>query len=179
MDVVCITNGDKGIPGCTHNHASEIRHNEFVNAMSRCGVTRYYWLGVPDGGISEALHSILNLPLDIYSYIAIPNWLDTHRDHCALAHLIAKAYTMGNISCRTKIIFYEVWNALPLPTHFVDLTNLIEKKSELIREYRSQIRQIDYSAYIKQLNAYRGMAVGTEYAEAYTIVPISWLDSLL
>lgn len=179
VDVVCITDGGKGIPGCSPKMASEIRRSEFFDAMSKCGVRHSFWLGVSDGAMDQALDRLLSLPMNAYSYIALPNWLDTHPDHCALAHLIAEAYKAGVISDRVKIIFYEVWNALAVPTHFVDLSQLAQKKKELIDMYRSQIAQINYSYRMLQLNAYRGMAVNVRYAEVYTIISASELNLLL
>lgn len=179
VDVACITDGGRGIPNLDPVKTIEIRHEEFNQAIDFCGAGKRYWLGVEDGFVADARDALFNLPLGAYSHIAAPNWLDTHPDHCAVAYLLSQAYCAGKITNRTNIIFYEVWNALAQPTHFIDLTNLAKRKEALINLYRSQVEQINYSYYVGLLNGYRGLAAGARSAEAYTVVPANYLSWLL
>jgi hypothetical protein len=66
-----------------------------------------------------------------------------------------------------KIVMYEVWGTLPLPNRYIDISDAIDRKKEIINMYYSQIKHIDYATKITALNEYRGMTVNKKSIEAY------------
>lgn len=59
------------------------------------------------------------------------------------------------------------------PTEYVDITNFIDKKIEILKEYPDELRDFPHPRSIKGveiLAKYRGMEVGYNYAEAFQII---------
>jgi LmbE family N-acetylglucosaminyl deacetylase len=56
------------------------------------------------------------------------------------------------------------------PTHYIDISDVVENKKEAINIYASQTAHIDYASRILGLNHYRGIKHNVEYEEDYIIV---------
>lgn len=59
-----------------------------------------------------------------------------------------------------------------MPNRYFDISDVNDAKHELIRNYKSQLKYIDYIHRIAGLNSYRGMNVHCGYAEVYYEMPI-------
>jgi hypothetical protein len=70
---------------------------------------------------------------------------------------------------KAVLVEYEVWTPLTRPTRYLDITNVIDKKREMIEQHASQIADIDYAGKGISLSCYRGMYPNVDYAEAYVL----------
>ena len=65
-------------------------------------------------------------------------------------------------------MLYEVWSLISTVTDYVDISNYIDEKMELLRMYKTQCDYVDYDVRVKGLNLYRGHMGGrVQYAEAF------------
>ena len=71
---------------------------------------------------------------------------------------------------KTKVFMYEIWNPLPVFTHFIDISDSLEHKKNLIKQYKSQNEIQGYSSGIIGLNKYRAMQLDITGAEVF----LSW-----
>jgi len=177
-EVLCLTDGRNGDIAIESNLMIDIRKKEFESVMVKLKVKAFRLLGIEDTKLENNYNIFKNIEFENYDYICIPNNLDQHPDHKAVAKHIQKAFLENKISNRVHIIMYEVWNALPLPNFYTDISYITEEKKELINMYHSQIKHIDYAEKILSLNQYRGMIAGKNSIEAYFILDIKSFSSI-
>lgn len=172
-DVLLLTDGQKSKPKkeWTKDYVVKLRKREFEMAMEITGVKRKIYAHWNDGHTSEERPSI-ELKLDEYDYIFIPNLYEKHPDHQYANKAVMKA--VKRQKAKATVLEYEVWATLPEPTHYLSVD--MDQKSKLIETYQSQLMHINYIERIKGLNYYRGMLFHSEYAECYSEVKSEKLD---
>lgn len=175
FDVYCLTNGFKGIKNTelTYEEKVAIRKREFNAAMEKVGVRMYYFFeDIDDKRLIMRYDRFRTISLSDYDYIFIPNILDQHRDHKAVAVLLKEL--LGDRPCKksVKIVMYEVWSSLALPNAYVDIEDVMEAKLELLEIYKSQNATRDYFSAVKGLNAYRGLYPQKSFAEAFCVLDL-------
>jgi LmbE family N-acetylglucosaminyl deacetylase len=168
--VVCLTDGRFGDPNISISELINIRKQEFINAMNFVKVKDYQFSNVQDGNLLNEFDSFNKISFDNFDYIFIPNILDQHLDHKAVGIHLSKI--LKSKKTKVKICLYEVWNALALPNSYINISDIVESKKELVSLYKSQTKHIDYQNKILSLNNYRGMSVGIEYAEVYSCIKV-------
>lgn len=181
-EVVCITNCKTGNPKKSFNDNINERRTEFESAMDYATIKNIeYILNIDSDNLQNSYKEFCNTlnsrDLSLYTFIAIPIFYDQHPDHIALVKHLNK-YVKNIKFKRTNILFYEVWSTIYVPNKFIDLSNCMEQKCELIAKYKSQIDYIDYVNKIKNLNSYRGMIVGKEFSEMYLEISIKKFKEL-
>jgi len=129
------------------------------------------------GAISHVVKEVL--PEIIY----LPNRNDIHTDHRIVfnaAYSCTKSFRFPSIK---KILMYETLSetefapALPensfTPNVFIDISDFIENKIEILKIYKSEIingpqpRSIDV---VKSLARYRGSSISKKYAESFILL---------
>jgi LmbE family N-acetylglucosaminyl deacetylase len=102
----------------------------------------------------------------------MPSPSDNHIDHLAVSRMFYKLLSLSAI--RTiKIVYYEIWSVLPQPTHYIDISDVADRKRDIINIYKSQTKHVDYASRILALNHYRGIAhyeKNIQYEEDFTII---------
>jgi len=169
--VVCLTDGRLGDSKVKMNELIKKRKKEFIDAMAFTNTVNYEFLNIKDGNLINETDNFNKINFDNFDYIFIPNILDQHPDHKAVGIHLAKL--LKSRKSKVKICMYEVWNALALPNTYIDISDIVESKKELVSLYKSQIKHIDYQNRIISLNNYRGMSVGVEYAEVYSCIQLN------
>jgi len=169
--VVCLTDGRLGDPSVPMNELMRIRKEEFIGAMNFAKVEDYQFLNTYDGNLLNEFYRFNEIEFENFEFIFIPNILDQHPDHKAVGIHLVKLLKSKKL--KVKVCMYEVWNALALPNNYIDISDISDKKKELVSLYQSQTKHIDYQNRILSLNNYRGMSVGVEYAEVYSCVSVS------
>jgi LmbE family N-acetylglucosaminyl deacetylase len=169
IDIICITDGGKGIPDLDENNTIKFREEEFTNAMEYANISKFSFLKIKDSELSIHKKKLKKIDLNGYDLILIPNIFDQHPDHFYLSKFIFDEIKSNKLIQTSKIGFYEVWNPLPLANFYLDISKLIKKKKKLIELYKSQCEIIDYQNRIIALNKYRGMSCDSDYAEVYMI----------
>jgi len=160
-DVYLLTDGRYGDPDINPKKMVEIRLKEFTSVMNIVNVNSYKCLGIEDSHLLENKKEFSKLSLKEYDYILIPNPSDSHPDHMAVSRMLKKQQ-YGT----AQIVYYEIWNTLN-PTHYIDITDVKDKKASIINMYKSQTKHINYSDRILSLNHYRGICHNLDYEESY------------
>jgi len=176
FDVYCLTNGFKGIknPEMTYEERVETRKKEFVEAMEKASVNYFHFFeDIDDKRLVMRYDRFKTINISDFDYIFIPNILDQHRDHKAVAVLLNELLDYKPHKKDVKIVMYEVWQTLALPNAFVNIENTIEDKINLLETYKSQNATRNYTETIRGLNLYRGLTPRCKYAEAFTVLDIN------
>lgn len=163
-DVVVLTDGRYGgLSGQDKQDVINLRKVEFERAMFYAGVKRWLFLGVEDGKLSENFAKFAELDLSGYDVIFCPAPGENHEDHACVYEFLRK------LKPQARIFGYEVWSALSSPSHYIDISDIVDEKKRLIGLYQSQTSQVDYVSKTIGLNCFRGMLVypAVRYAEAY------------
>ena len=169
-DVVLLTDGRYGNSAVDPEQMIEMRKKEFETVMACYAVRNVRMLNVEDGRLIDCFRDFATLDFKGYDYILMPHPMDFHKDHVAVSCLFKRL-------CKTRpfkghIVYYEIWNTLAKPTHYVDISDVVTEKRRLINLYRSQIKNIDYASRILGLNHYRGLRHHVEYEEDFEVVKI-------
>lgn len=166
-DVVLLTDGRHGDSNVKPAEMIDIRKKEFEEVMSHYAVKNFKMLNVEDGKLIDCFRDFATLDFKEYDYILMPHPMDFHKDHVAVSCLFKRL-------CRTRpfagsVVYYEIWNTLCAPTHYIDISDVIKEKERLINLYRSQVKNIDYASRILGLNHYRGLRHHVAYEEDFLI----------
>lgn len=165
-DVVLLTDGGLGNPDWSQDRTARIRKKEFVEVMRSLGVHRYITLGIKDGKVNNNKKYLLKIPYEKYDYIFVPNRYDKHSDHKCIYHIVKKACKWRH--SHAYLFEYEMWGTFRNATHYMDLSNIMVRKQELMQMYKSQNIYIDYSKRIQALNYYRAIELkNISFVECY------------
>jgi LmbE family N-acetylglucosaminyl deacetylase len=177
--VVCLSDGRYGDDEMDMLTLIKTRKEEFSNAMQYANIKEFSFLDIEDSKVLEGFDKFNRINFTDYDYIFLPNYLDQHQDHKAVAKLLKRALKDIDDISNLKICFYEVWSTLPYVNSFIDLSSSVEQKRELIKFYASQMKYVKYDKRILALNQYRGMLPQKEFAEAYLVVDIESFFKLI
>jgi len=171
VNILYLTNGEKGVPGTNQNKAFEIRKQEAIRASQFLQVEEknLHFLHLPDGDLInhsgsnyEFRHILEKVNPDV---IYLPSFVEKHRDLYATNVLLK-----NNLIQSCQIGAYEIWTP-HTPNRLVNITPVIEEKRAAMREHDSQLHELDYLEASIGLNRYRaGMySVAIQYAEAFVM----------
>ena len=169
-DVVLLTDGRYGDSIIEPEKMIEIRKQEFAEVTAHYHLRNVKSLNIEDGKLIDCFRDFSTLDFKEYDYVVMPHPFDFHKDHVAVSCLFKRL-------CKTapfkgRVVYYELWNTLAKPTHYIDISDIVDEKKRLIRLYRSQMRNIDYASRILGLNHYRGLRHHIDYEEDFEIVKI-------
>lgn len=133
----------------------EIRKMEALKVWEEYKVEQDFW-NYPDGALNDFFEEIVEHLRKIIKefkpdIIMLPWPIDLHKDHLIVYDIVCKS--TENILYSINLFFYE--NFYPLCANYlVDITNSMNKKSEMLREYQSQ-KNLHLNEIILFLNRYR------------------------
>jgi LmbE family N-acetylglucosaminyl deacetylase len=172
-DVICLTDGRQGQGDITPIELAQIRKAEFIKVMNKVGVASYNIGAIEDGTLCVHLDCLRDIDFSKYSKVFVTGRNDQHPDHTAA--LIALKRAIKNQQIDTIEVFeYEVHRHLKNPTHYFYVSQVIDKKKELIRLYDSQIKNVPFDAIAEKMNLENGGNI--EYYEAYKLINILSVD---
>jgi LmbE family N-acetylglucosaminyl deacetylase len=178
-DVVCLylTRGEAGIEGRSHADAARVRTEEAEKACAAIGA-RLRFAGQVDGAteVTAARYAESRAILDEEKPdLLVTHWpVDTHRDHRATSLL---AYDAWLALGRSFDLYYgEVLTGDQTqqfaPTHWVDVTAVVERKRASCFAHASQDPAAMWSHH-DQMHRFRGREAGFGAAEAFALHPRS------
>ncbi len=170
IDVICLTDGAKGIKNQSEEIIVQTRKIEFEKALKVAGIENFRNLGIADKEVFNSYEKFEQIDIEKYDYIFIPNFIDTHYDHRACFIHLQKMLREKKHKHKLKILFYEVWGTLTNPNVLVNITEFVAIKEQMIKSYKSQQERKDYLNAILGLNKYRGLTKNIEYAEAFWLL---------
>jgi len=160
----------------------KIREKEVKSIYDKLKIA-YHFLRLKDryfqysqSTIEKIIRLLREIKPDIIYY---PHHNEEDRDHKELNKIMNESWWIANDTfmpqlgkpCKIKkILQYEIWTPISRPNYFERIDEFIEKKTELLIKYKSQINHQRYDAASRGLNAYRGvMELGEGFAEAFNL----------
>jgi len=127
--------------------------------------------------LKKIIKSLRNIKPDI---VFCPHEDESDRDHRKTNEIVNEALWMGGISIfeeegsplptNPSLLLYEVHTPIRGANYCEDISEVIGKKINALRLYKSQIKSKRYDESVKSLNRFRGiMDANTEYAEVFII----------
>lgn len=193
--IVChVSSGDLGHVEIPPEELKVIRANEARRAGAIGGISEVIWGGMNDLDIYSDNREARDMIVDVIQY-AQPDFIITHNpddympDHTAVAKLVFDASfaatlpnkkTKYNKAARLVPVFYmdTLAGVNFNPTEYVDITDEIDKKIEMLECHESQLvwmREhdgIDFADMVRTCSRYRGYQCGAEYAEGFRMCQV-------
>ncbi len=167
-----LTKGEAGIPGKSHEEASKIRSAEAIEACKIMNAKPKFLTQI-DGSSEitparyEEVHDFLEKE---NPDIVITHWsIDTHRDHRICSSLVYDAWLHSGK--RFSLYYCEAMSGMQsqnfIPTDYMDISNVIDKKLEACYMHESQHVEEWYKTSHGTMETFRGLEAGCKYAEAF------------
>ena len=173
------------------------RQKEIKQVAECLKIKEVFMLNYPTGSLSSIdlitlIPKISKLFQNIKpEIIYCPNRSDSHSDHRIVFDAVAACTKSFRYPFIREILMYECLSetefAVPLPENifqpncFVDISNEIAEKLQLMQIYNSELGQHPFprsERNIKALATYRGATIGVEYAEAFQLIKSLRIEQL-
>lgn len=182
-----VCDGNKGSMTHTSEEIAKIRRDEAIQSAKVIGATSI-WAGISDGEVVLDLDSRKKI-IDVIRQ-ANPDLIithspdDYHSDHINVSRLVFDAIYLANLkllktnyppSDKLPYLYYidTIAGINFIPTEYVDITDTIETKIEMMMKMKSQLgwlkdmHNCDAPEFIKSVAKFRGFQAGVLYAEAF------------
>jgi LmbE family N-acetylglucosaminyl deacetylase len=171
VTVIYFTDGREGDPDLPDKEMlGAIRKEEAKKATKILGIKNLIFLDEPETQL-KANKKLLKTLAGIFErlrpdLVYLPSFIENHIDHLELNRIFFQL--MKQLNMEFNVCAYEAWTPIP-PNIIVDIGQVISKKEQALKEYKSQIRQVDYVNATLGLNRYRSAMnlQGRSYAEAF------------
>lgn len=187
--VAYLTDGTGGRPEeVPAGDISRLRYEEAKRALEVLGIPseKCFCLGIRDGSVSECSDggkvrdAIARIKPGL---IFTPYIMDIHPDHRGANYLLANYLENFGQECPEvrEILMYEVWTPL-IPNVGVNITDIMDKKLEALRQHQSQLKMMRYIEMVSALNLYRASYIPHErfkYVEAFYRCPVGEYKELV
>lgn len=171
-DILVLSDGRKGYrstDAVDEDALTHTREEELLSVAQLVGVTQTFFLRIPDGTVADHRQIVETFDLTPYSLILSPNKSERHKDHCVVTDMLQEMKRRQHAQC--LLYEYEVWSPLATPTHILDISDVIETKLDMVSQYQSQTKYVDYRSMALGLSQYRGAGFSCSYCEAFHFVP--------
>lgn len=152
-DVFVVSDGSLGDPSVPPDQMASKRRSEFERAMAIARPASFHWLGFPDAHLAEHSECADAIDFTRYSKAFLPWTGSLHPDHRALARFCLDRMRRQDADC--EAYSYEVQAPFRSPTHFFDITDVVEGKRELIGCYESTLALYPQDEVTLALNKFR------------------------
>jgi LmbE family N-acetylglucosaminyl deacetylase len=160
---------------------ADMRRAEAGAADAVLGIKERIFLGRPTQGVVNDVatyQECVRLIRQIKPDVIFSHWYeDKHRDHRAVAEITDEArwkawdHVLADLGApyyTPEFYFYELLELFPHPTILVDITDTLETKVAAMQTMTSQLEVLpNVIQYIRGVGQARGVARGTEFAEAF------------
>lgn len=154
-EVVVLTDGRQGQGDTAPEKEKQIRKQEFIKEMKRLHIDRFRMLDIEDGTLLSHTDCMAGICLKEYSKIFVTGISEDHPDHKAAFLCVREAAKQTAPQEMPECYLYEVHTPLPSPTHFLDISDVLKEKCELIRLHQSQLKELPYDVLAEQCACYR------------------------
>lgn len=152
--IIVLSNGAQGRNNITADECRQIRQIEFIDEMKYLGIATYKMLDLPDGKLMKYIDCLENLDLSKYNKIFVTSKNDRHSDHIAAYISVINALKRQN-NTQSDLYLYEVHNSMENATHYLDITENIDKVKAAVRFHKSQLSGFPYDEYTITAASYR------------------------
>ncbi|RKI79318.1 hypothetical protein D7V90_15980 [bacterium 1xD42-87] len=170
--VLVLTDGRQGQGDAAPEIEKEIRKQEFAREMQFLGITDYQMLEYEDGTLMQHTDCLERVDLSCFTKVFVTGIHDGHPDHTAACVSVFQALRRQSID-EIEIYLYEIHAPLREVTHLLDITEVMERKQELIRFHQSQLGTLPYDRLAKSMAEYRALQnrMRDRYVEAFACMP--------
>ena len=167
-NVLVLTDGRIGQSNYPPAKTIEIRKQELKEELDSIHVC-YIAYSVEDGTLSKNHNVLDGFDLSKYTKIFVSGSNDGHPDHTAAYHIVKNAIMKQQVEL--ELYLYEVHNPMTDPTHILDITDVIEKKIQLIQFHKSQLEDVLYDKMALALAKFRAIQNrrSNSYLEVYKL----------
>lgn len=180
FDCICMASAGVKTPQIDAEPRADLRIREFNEVMDAVGI-KNRWIfktfGVPP--MCDQIEKYFDdyckiLDLKKYDYIFLPHPNDNHPEHKFITNKLFKKIMHHNgYNPNTIIMFYEVWQPMININLFEDISDVADKKVEILQMYASQWVYHELIQRMLGLNSYRGIhANDAKYAEAFHFITV-------
>jgi LmbE family N-acetylglucosaminyl deacetylase len=167
-----LTRGEASDPNKSYSEMAALRTKEAEVACKVLDATPQF-AGQVDGNTvldKEKNEDITKLLLAGKPDIVFTQWpVDAHPDHQVTGLLVLTAWIKSGR--QFHLYFYEVNTGVEtmafVPTDYVDITAVHERKKEAMFAHKTQNPIETYNSYFKPLEEFRGLEAGVKVAEAF------------
>ena len=150
-----------------------------------------YKLGYPTMKLNDALlFELVNKISNIFQalepeIVYVVNRSDAHSDHRIVFDAVMSCTKSFRYPYVKKVLMYECLSETEFapalhekifqPNYFVDISNFIENKIEIMKIFDSELAEHPFPRSVKNIKAiatYRGATIGVNYAEAFQVIKI-------
>jgi LmbE family N-acetylglucosaminyl deacetylase len=185
------TSGEKGSFDIEPKELARLREEEAQAAADALGVDSLTFFGSPDGFVSRTPSlkiKVMKLIRDIDpDIIFLHHKSDDHADHKNVYQIVRESISGAkgpwypeagkNVVIPKCVLGYEVWSPMESSQLKVDITETLSAKLDLVKHFKSQIKDVNYLQAIESLAKYRGVtSLKGEAIEAFQVLSIGAID---
>ena len=148
IDIVVMTDGARGDVNTSLQKMKTQRKKEFESAVSNVDVRSYDFLDYPDGELAFYPKCMNKIDFQKYTKVFIPHCSEAHADHKATFEYAIKEMIEKNLK-EIEVYQYETRAAINEDATAIDISNCIEDKLRMVRQYVSQTKEYDYVEFVK------------------------------
>ena len=175
VHVIDFTHGERGLgPECFANgvaKATRIKEEESVCAAVGA---KLHWLDEIDGdayACRETCWKLADMLKELNPRAVFGHWpVDIHGDHMMAGATLMKAVFLAGIEPEFYFFEEEYQSKAFVPDHYLDVTDVLERKFEIVRLYKCQYREGGIEKRHRAACKYHGMhtaMLATGHAEAF------------
>lgn len=165
-DVYMLTDGSHGSSERTVEEEAAIRKAQFDEEMAYVKPRNAYWLGYEDTTLPKHFEAADSIDFTKYTKVFLPWHESLHPDHRAACEMCCR--TIMKQGASPECYIYEITAPFKRPTHYADITQLIDEKCRLIDCHKDQVGQKEITV---SINAFRAAVLSrlstVKYAECY------------
>ena len=152
--VIVMTDGRYGTKNNTPEVEIQVRKRQFENGMNYLGDVTYQLLEYEDGTLMQHDECMDQIDFSKYTKVFVSALNDNHVDHTAAFKYATNRIKEQNLR-ELEVYQYEVHVPLHDTSHYLDITQVIEKKKQLIKFHEDQLQYVDYVSIAYSLAMYR------------------------
>ena len=170
-DIFVLTDGSHGNKERSVQEEAVVRKKQFDAEMEYVKPHAVFWFGVEDSKLSENPGIVSKIDFTPYTRIFLP-WIESlHPDHRAAAEMCINE--IRKQGCHAECYSGEVYKPFPSPSHYIDITSVVEEKRRLIRFHEDQTALEDV---VISLNAFRAAQLiytpECRFAECFDMITV-------
>lgn len=165
FEILALTNGSSMIRNVSQIEAINIKKEQFFNVMKHARVKGYKIFDINSNTLKDEYKKISRIDISEVDFIFVPNPFDGQADTLALISHLKKIIKTKEHKKTLQILMYESDCALSYVDYYVDITNIVSTKKQMLGMYYSNDQKL--IAGIIGLNKFRSINSSTELMECF------------